>query len=218
MKGTLVFDYDGTLNETMRVYEPSFRKGADWLRARGIDAPEVGPERICRWLGMNAMDMWRDYIPDLPEEIVLLVRDVVGDEMMAMEREGKCRWYQGVQDCLTQLKKDGWNMVILSNCRTKHAKGHWEAFEMGRWFTKFYDCQSFGFAPKTEIIKTVMEEQPGPFVMVGDRKHDRDCAKAAGIRFIGCSYGYGAPEELEGADILLNRADELKAAVDRLYP
>ena len=135
---------------------------------------------------------------------------------MALEKAGKCRWYDGIMESLTKLRDDGCTLVILSNCRTHHAKGHWEAFDMGRWFSEFYDCQSFGYAPKTEIIKTVMAQQPGPYVMVGDRRADRDCAQAGHMPFIGCGYGYGTPGELDGADIIINSGWELADAAEKL--
>lgn len=216
-KGTLIFDYDGTINETIETFEPSVRKAIEWLKdEKGIIAPEADTTRISRFLGMNARDMWLDFIPDLPDDVALEIRDVVGDEMLRLEAAGCCKWYEGIEEALTKFKEEGWNLAILSNCRTHHAKGHWDTFHLEKWFTKFYDCQSFGFAPKTEIIKTVMAEQPGPWIMIGDRSSDRDCAKAGGIKFIGCGYGYGSPEELEGSDIILESSLDLPSAVEKL--
>lgn len=43
----LLFDYDGTLHETMRIYGPAFRMACEDLAARGLieprhDLPSVG--------------------------------------------------------------------------------------------------------------------------------------------------------------------------------
>ena len=41
---------------------------------------------------------------------------------------------------------------------------------------------------------------PADAVMVGDTKGDVDAGTAAGLYPIGCTWGYGTREELEGAD------------------
>ena len=63
MKPILVFDYDGTLNNTMTLYEPAIREICSWLLANNY-AKEANPskERIASWLGMNAREMWPDGI------------------------------------------------------------------------------------------------------------------------------------------------------------
>ena len=52
-------------------------------------------------------------------------------------------------------------------------------------------------------------------VIVGDRRHDIDGAKAAGIASIGVRWGYAHPGELEaaGADEIVGTVDELQAAL-----
>ena len=84
---------------------------------------------------------------------------------------------------------------------------------MERWFDKFYDCQSFGYRPKTEIVRHLIKQYEGPFVVVGDRNTDLACAKEIHAPFIGCLYGYGTKEELRGADVLLERPEGLSSAV-----
>lgn len=48
-------------------------------------------------------------------------------------------------------------------------------------------------------------------VVVGDRFYDVDAAHACGLRAIGVSWGIGDPEELRGADIIVERPVELHA-------
>ena len=51
----------------------------------------------------------------------------------------------------------------------------------------------------------------GGAVMVGDRKHDMEGARANGLPSIGVLYGYGSREELEaaGATYLAETAEEI---------
>ena len=45
--------------------------------------------------------------------------------------------------------------------------------------------------------------------MVGDRASDRQVSVVHRIPFMGCEYGFGTREELEGADALLSDIREL---------
>ena len=56
---------------------------------------------------------------------------------------------------------------------------------------------------KAELLAEVMRERgiaPADAVMVGDTKGDVTSGAAAGMYTIGCTWGYGTREELEGAD------------------
>jgi len=59
---------------------------------------------------------------------------------------------------------------------------------------------------------------PHEVVMIGDTIFDIEMGKAAGAFAIGVSWGYHDPAELvaAGADILIERYDELDAAIDQL--
>ena len=52
----LIFDYDGTLHETMRIYGPAFRKNYENLVSRGLaPAREFSDAEISGWLGFTAV-------------------------------------------------------------------------------------------------------------------------------------------------------------------
>ena len=134
---------------------------------------------------------------------------IVGDYMLNLVRNHEAQWYEGTTEVLDLLKAQGYHMVILSNSKYLTGKTHFEEFDMGRWFDKWYDCESFGWAPKTEIIKSVQSDYPGELVLIGDRKSDLDAALSIGSKFIGCLYGFGSEDELEGATHLISSISEL---------
>ncbi len=78
--------------------------------------------------------------------------------MVRQIRKHKAVWYPGAEEMLTALKNRGYHLVILSNCKAAYRKAHWKEFGMERWFDRFYDCESYGFRPKTEIVQ---EYYPG---------------------------------------------------------
>ena len=123
---------------------------------------------------------------------------IVGDSMVRQIRKHRAVWYPGAEEMLTALKNRGYHLVILSNCKVAYRKAHWEEFRMERWFEQFYDCESYGFCPKTEI---------------GDRRQDLECARSCKSPFIGCLYGYGEKGELDGADYFVKSVEEITGII-----
>ena len=210
MKPTLVFDYDGTLHNTMKLYEPAIREICRWLLTNQY-VTEANPsrEKIASWLGMNVKEMWKDFMPNLNPEIRLIAEKKVGEYMMRRVRLHEAEWYPNAEQTLDELKRCGYQMVILSNSKKLTGETHFEAFGMGRWFAHWYDCESYQWAPKTEIIHAVARDYPGELIVIGDRRSDYEAAASIGAKFVGCLYGYGGREELELSDCLIERIEEL---------
>lgn len=217
MKSTLIFDYDGTIHDTLHIYEPVMRETYRWLVQAGYVKEELlAKERIAGWLGLNAKEMWDDFQPQLADAIKEQAGQRNGDGMVALVRAHEARWYANAKSTLDRLKQDGYPMLVLSNCKISYRNAHWEEFQMERWFAQFYDCESYGFAPKTQIIKEILPAYDAPYVVIGDRKKDMDCACAIGAPFIGCLYGYGSREELSGADARIMDIGELPEVLKEL--
>ena len=62
---SLIFDYDGTIHDTLRIYEPAVEQAFQWMRRQGYAVPEASGKKIASWLGMNTRDMWNSFLPDL---------------------------------------------------------------------------------------------------------------------------------------------------------
>lgn len=202
---TIIFDYDGTIHNTLRIYEPAFRKAYKWLVDKNlVEERTIDSSEIASWLGLNSKEMWDMFLPELAQTYKDEASAMIGAMMVKQIERHEALWYEGARDVLTKLKQAGYKLLILSNCKITYRKAHWKEFEMQRWFESFYDCESYGFRPKTEIVKQIANEFEGPYLVVGDRYHDFECAKSCGGRFAACLYGYGQMAEFEGADYLVN--------------
>jgi phosphoglycolate phosphatase len=70
---------------------------------------------------------------------------------------------------------------------------------------------------KAETVRGALERVGGPpAVMVGDRSHDIEGARANGIPVVGVKWGIGTADELADADALVEAPRELPAVVARL--
>ena len=211
VKPVLVFDYDGTLHETMRVYKPGIEGAVRWLRTEhGVEVSMPSDQRIKKWLGMNTAEMWEDFMPGLSPSLKAEAGMLVGRIMLEEISAGRGRWYPGVREKLDLLRQKGYTMVVLSNCEREYADLNRKVFGMDRWFDAFYDCASYGYIAKEEIMKLVAADygeksgaQAPGFVVIGDRGSDYAAAKSVGAPFIWCAYGYGSREEFPEDGLLV---------------
>ena len=217
MKPLLIFDYDGTIHDTIRIYEPAFREVYKEITDKGYCVFEDIPiQRIKGWLGMNSKEMWNDFMPQLSEKIKEESGTKIGKLMVRQIEEHKAHWYEGAKEVLTQLKKEGYPMVILSNCKIAYKNANWEEFSMDQWFLEFYDCETYEFAPKTKIIQHIKEKYQMESVVIGDRDSDLACARSSNSLFIGCEYGFGKENELDKADLLARNIKKIPDLVKKL--
>lgn len=225
MRPVLFFDYDGTIHQALDIYETAVRDTVDWLNDRytkeyGIGATEMPTrERMRSWLGMNAQDMWQEFAPQIDTETRNRAIKHLGDIMIKLTLDHQASWYDGMEQTIDALSREGYRMAVISNCTTEYAKAHWKAFGMFSSFFRFYDCESFGNIPKSEILQRVYFEPSAKvesLIMIGDRGSDLEAARAAEAPFVACRYGYGTPEELEGADYYVDSPSEILKAIDAL--
>ena len=219
----LLFDYDGTLHDSSATYLPAFRKTLAWLGEHGYDVDrEYSDEQIGYWLGFSAKDMWNSFAPELDDAVKETCSKMIGAEMRRLTEAGKARLYPGVPATLERLKAEGHRLFFVSNCHHSYMEMHRKAFDLDRYFSDFYCCEDYGWIPKADLFPTIQKAwgtgivAHDDFMIVGDRFHDIETAVRNDLLSIGCAYGYGSPDELSGADIIVNSVSEIPAAVTQL--
>lgn len=213
----LIFDYDGTLHNSMLTYAPAFRDTIRWLSDEGhIAYREYTDSEISYWLGFNSTDMWSNFQPGLDPEIRERARVRLGEDMAERVERGEGALYPHTEEVLTQLRSEGYGLIFLSNCRIHYLERHRRVFRLDRFFDSFYCCEEFGFIPKYEILRRIAPQHSSSLIAVGDRFHDIDMAVKNGLPSIGCSYGYGTPEELSAADIIVSDIRQIPDAAASL--
>lgn len=209
-RGTVFFDYDGTLHDTMALYGPAFRAACAWLSKEGwLERRTYADADIACWLGWTTEEMWTTFAPHLPEPVWREASLRVRDEMERLRKEGRARLFPGVEEALDEVASRGATMVLLSNCWRSYGEDHMREFGLGRWIEGLHCAQDFDWIPKWQIYREVASFYPLPHIMVGDRFHDREVALRNDVPFVACAYGFGEPGECEGADAIAECAEEL---------
>lgn len=214
-KTILILDYDGTLHDSMGIYEPAFRTAISELEDKGwLEHRDYSAAEIRHWIGFSAGDMWRSFQPGFTARQRETGSSRIGTLMTEAIREGRARLYPGTEETL-ELLAASYELWFLSNCKISYMEAHRQMFGLDQWFRRYLCTEAYGYAAKEEILRQAAD--PGrKYIAVGDRAQDRQLAVRTGIPFIGCVYGFGTPEELAGADLCIEEIRKLPAACDSL--
>lgn len=208
---TIVFDYDGTLHNSAKIYIYGFRKVLDMLVEAGETTfRDYSDEEITKWLGLTAQEMWDDFMPTLSQEKKNFYSKKVGEYMHEKIMNNEAELYEGALETLQYLKDKGYNVLYLSNCGPDFMNMHADCFHLRDYFDHMYCTGDYNMAPKYEIFDHIKEEYPGEYLVVGDRFKDIEIADYHKVYTAGALYGFGSREELAPADLLINDIRELK--------
>ncbi|MGI0047253.1 MAG: HAD-IA family hydrolase [Nitrosotalea sp.] len=203
---TIVFDFDGTIADTMSVVIKIANKFADHYGYRKIplsDLPklrEKRPSEVLKHLGIS--------IFKLPI-VVRKIRFEMNKEIAHLQTVVE------IKDTLEKLKKSGCILGILTTNSRENVME----------FLKNNDLQLFDFVytgravyGKSRLLKKLMKEKTIPHddpIYVGDEIRDVEAAKKAGIRVIGVSWGYNTKAALEKAspDYIVEKPEDLQAVI-----
>lgn len=206
----LIFDYDGTIHNTIEIYRPAFLKAVERLnKLNKIEYKDYTNENIEKWLGLTATQMWNEFAPYLSDEDKNVSSSIIGQEMIMLTHNGKAKLYNNAETVLKTIKDRGYRLILLSNCKTDYLDTHNLTFGLDKYFEKLYPAQKYNFMPKYEIFNIIKEDLQGDFISIGDRYVDIEIATKNGFKSVGCSYGYGKDDELNNADIRINDISEL---------
>lgn len=206
----IIFDYDGTLHDSLKIYASAFRKCCKIISEDGFKVKiEFSDDEIKRWIGMDVKTMWNTFMPEIPQEYKDKYSNIIGNEMLALINEGKAVLYSGVKDILHWLKANGYRLIFLSNCKRSYMEAHIRAFKLDSYFDGFYCTEDYGFLPKYQIFKEIKKLYDGDYIIIGDRKSDIEIAEKYLLKSIGCTYGYGSYDELKTADYLAELPEEI---------
>lgn len=208
MEKYIVFDIDGTLNQTEKyaflAYQEAFQK---------YDIKNITQKEIKNFIGCTPQQIAEQFFQNYSEEtITLWLKEIEEYEEKYMNLYAQP--FPEIKEVLLQLKKEGYKLAVCSNANQIHIGKVLKAIHLYDYFDEYQSVlQGFN---KAESLKHLIKRiQADKICMVGDRKFDIDAARQNHIFFIGCKYGY-APEEIKQANIIVSSPSAIYDAVKQL--
>lgn len=208
-KTIIVFDLDGTLNQTHR-----FALVAHNIALRKMGFPETDLETVIGTVG-TTFDVFVPAIAkgikseDIPTYLDNL--NAATDEAIAIDAAP----YDGVPEMLAHLRADGYLTGVCTNAKRPYIEPVLRGIGIAALIDHTQGLED-GLPSKSLNLKKLIERTGAKrAIMVGDTLFDKEAADDNGIPFIGCKYGY-RPHEMEGLPYVADEAAQIYTFVKEI--
>ncbi|MDM8209875.1 HAD hydrolase-like protein [Mediterraneibacter glycyrrhizinilyticus] len=208
----IIFDFDGTIADT----SPGILDSHKFALARmGRIVPEES--ELLKVIGGQLLKTYIDVFKFDEQSAVEAVR--IYRERYANVGINLANLYDGFEDLIIQLKNYGCNIGIATLKAERFAKEMLKKFNMLDKFDVVCGMDKCDSQTKTDLIEKCIEfcnVNKSQAILVGDSSNDLKGAEAAGIRFIGVTYGFGFKKNVEYNFITADSPREVYSAVQKI--
>jgi len=202
-----ILDLDGTLIDSLDDLTASVN-----VMRQEFALPSIDRQAVRGMVGQGARNLVERALPGLSRQEV--------DEGLAIflnHNEAhlfdRTRLYPEVVETLAKLTGQGHTLALLSNKNEGLCRKLLAHFGIAEQFAAVMGGDSMASrkpSPEPVIrLMSVLSRRPAETVMVGDSINDIAAGRDAGVRTVGCSFGYGEPSELADATFIINSFSEL---------
>ena len=207
-KLTVIFDFDGTLANTVDLVARIYNEHADEFGALPIDMAEIS---VYRKLGYKkAMKKAKIRWTVLPRMVLFISREM-------KQHMGEVKPYPGVVKVLKNMQEAGISIGVLTSNNAGLVNDFFESNNFPVFDFIVSEKTMFG---KEKALKKIMKRHGLPHhrvIYVGDEPRDITACKKAGIRVVGVTWGVGGREGLVSTppDWLVDTSNELLDVIKR---
>ena len=183
---TIIFDFDGTIADSMMLVISIFRELTGWQGAQT-------PEDIARMRRMPVRKVIKEVKVPLYQAPALLVR---GRKMMSA-RLAEVPIFAGMSNVVHTLHRRGHRMLVMSTNSTQNVESFLRLNHLENYFQSVYG--GVGLLNKAGALRRITRinhiDRKTCFY-IGDEQRDIDGARRVGIKAVGVSWGYNDAELL----------------------
>ena len=186
MSKTVIFDFDGTLADSLNVIVEIFEQltgkhgqltQKDMAELRHLPIPVVA-KRI-------GVPMWR--VP------FLLYRG----RWMMQKRINEIVLYKGLDDVIAKLHEQDYRLLVVSSNSTRNIRAFLRNNNLEQYFTHVYG--GIGLFDKAAALRKVLARnraQAGECIYIGDETRDIEACQSIGLPVIAVQWGFADPKFL----------------------
>ena len=204
-----LFDLDGTLTDPGIGITNSVMYALEKFDIHVSDRRELYP-----FIGPPLDESFKKYFGFSDEQIVKAIEYYRENYRNGGLFENEV--YQGIPELLTELKARGAVVALATSKPYDFSVRILEHFELDKYFDHIGAATMDGsVSKKADVILKLLNEMYvkdiDSILMIGDRFHDIEGAKANNLRSCGVLWGYGSRDELmdAGADYIIEKPSEL---------
>jgi phosphoglycolate phosphatase len=213
----IIFDLDGTLIDSVALIVETVTEA---FSSVGHAVPSE--QQIRAISGITAHEAMAILAPGAEPARVQNILESYRRAYRARAGRSREQLFDGALAALDRLQLDP--HTILAVATGKGYQGAITLLEEHGIVDRFHSVQTPDHnrgKPDPQMIETAMKRagvERSRTAMIGDTVHDMRMARAAGVGAIGVAWGYHRVSELQdaGADVVIQRFDELDGAVARL--
>jgi phosphoglycolate phosphatase len=218
VQALIAFDLDGVLFSSEPFLGEAYREAIANVNARRPNSfPRIPSTReILDHVGWPVTVILQRLFPEIDAAAVDVLYAEALEVICAHVTRGDGILFPGVAETLADLRRSGSLLAVASNGRQRYIEAVLFTYGIAPHFLELITVESGTIDNKAGILRAYLARQglaPARLVMVGDRSSDVEAAAAVGCHFIGCDYGHGYRDEIEGAGPIVSAFDQLPAAI-----
>lgn len=187
MSRTVIFDFDGTLADSIAVGIEIYNEIAPKIHSVPLEASEIPELRKLSYkeiIKKKKVNLFR--LPWLMRVVPKKMKQRIAD----------IQPYPGITDLLRGLLNDGYQVGVLSSNSEDFLLSYLQAHDFPKLSFVISEKSLFG---KDKALKKIMKKyslSPNQVTYVGDEPRDIEAARKAGISSVGVTWGLGGREGL----------------------
>ena len=183
----IVFDWDGTLVDSIPHMVKSLRRTASFL---GL--VEKSDSYYSQWLGANLSDLIRLLYPDISESLRLRYQEIYEKECVDGVGLDYVKFFAGVQKGLVLLKQAGYQLAVVTGRDKKSIQSSTAWGKCKHFFDFLQSGDQVASKPDPQMLNIVLKKcsvLASEAIMVGDTMWDLMMAKKLHMDAVAVSYG-----------------------------